>query len=581
MTISSDSDEYQQLAQLIPLNTLKEEAFEALIPYAQIQQIGKNEVIFNEGDVDHVNVYLLSGKVKLLTRNIEIDEVTDDGPAARFPVAHQIPRKYTAKTSTKSIIVKIDSRRLSEALADNEEPQVIEVEHVNEEQDSDWMTQLLQSRVMQHIPASNLQGVMMRMKEKQVAAGDIIIYEGDEGDYFYLLHRGEADVLILDKETGENNKVAVLKAGAAFGEDALLSNRPRSSTIKMNTDGILLCLSKEDFIELIKHPLSSAVNYEQAQAIIDKGGIWVDVRDHDSYEADHLPGSINLPHASLRFQIDSLDAEREYVIYSQTGTRALSSAYLFVEHGLQASTLQGGYDAINGELEKKAQSSSAEEHTRVSQDELTKLQKELAELKVLLTEKDQALSAAGETEQQLRQKLETSKTDSVDPKQIQQLENKNKKLEREMIGLTEQLESQEDSYDRLKQQFDKQEQEHKKHLNLRDIQIGEVKEQLTVLQLERDEAVNELDALRASTDTSKTNDDDPRLKQALNQIEQLEAVNSAITNERDNQKYELEELRNRLSLVNQEISELQLEISDLKGRLSESEQELPTGTSNS
>jgi len=581
MTISSDSDEYQQLAQLIPLNTLKEEAFEALIPYAQIQQIGKNEVIFNEGDVDHVNVYLLSGKVKLLTRNIEIDEVTDDGPAARFPVAHQIPRKYTAKTSTKSIIVKIDSRRLSEALADNEEPQVIEVEHVNEEQDSDWMTQLLQSRVMQHIPASNLQGVMMRMKEKQVAAGDIIIYEGDEGDYFYLLHRGEADVLILDKETGENNKVAVLKAGAAFGEDALLSNRPRSSTIKMNTDGILLCLSKEDFIELIKHPLSSAVNYEQAQAIIDKGGIWVDVRDHDSYEADHLPGSINLPHASLRFQIDSLDAEREYVIYSQTGTRALSSAYLFVEHGLQASTLQGGYDAINGELEKKAQSSSAEEHTRVSQDELTKLQKELAELKVLLTEKDQALSAAGETEQQLRQKLETSKTDSVDPKQIQQLENKNKKLEREMIGLTEQLESQEDSYDRLKQQFDKQEQEHKKHLNLRDIQIGEVKEQLTVLQLERDEAVNELDALHASKDTSKTNDDDPRLKQALNQIEQLEAVNSAITNERDNQKYELEELRNRLSLVNQEISELQLEISDLKGRLSESEQELPTGTSNS
>ena len=60
-----------------------------------------------------------------------------------------------------------------------------------------------------------------------------------------------------------------------------------------------------------------------------------------------------------------------------------------------------------------------------------------------------------------------------------------------------------------------------------------------------------------------------KLQQALNQVDQLEALNASITEDRDKQRLDLEEARNKLSLAVQENSDLQLEIADLKDRLAE------------
>ena len=588
MPITQQSEEYEQLSKLIPLNTLEPDAFNNLLGSIEVMKVNKNQLIFQEGDVDHVNVYLLEGELKLLANNTEIDRVNSTGPASRFPVAHQIPRKYAAKSVGNVTIARIDSRRLSEALAENEKPEIQVETHVQEsEDDADWMTQLLQSKVMQHIPAANLQGVMMRMQEMEVEEGDVIINEGDEGDFFYLLHRGEASVLVKDPQTGDNNEVAVLLPGSAFGEDALLSNSPRSSTVKMVTAGVLLKLSKDDFIELIKHPLSAAVSFEQAEQIIADGGVWVDVRDSANYDLEHLPGAINLPHLSLRFQLDSLDADRQYVIYSQSGTRAISSAYLFLERGIQASTLEGGYDAVNqsatstpaeaegSNLTAAAASalSTADNQNQIDNSELKALKAQLVQLQQQLADRDTELQSANQQISEMQSNLHAAGEQSIDPKALLQLENKNKKLEREIIGLTEQLESQEDSYETLREQHQRQEQEHKKHLRLRDLEIGEIKEQITVLQLERDEAIADLQMLQNQSNAGVNQ------SRKSAEVEELEALNASISNERDNQKYEIEDLRNQLSLAKQEVSELQLEISDLKGRLAENS--LSTGTNNS
>lgn len=591
MPVTADNTEYSQLSQLVPLNTLSEDTLKELLLKVDIEVIQKGDVLFREGDVDHVNVYLLSGRVGLYSGNSQVDLVEESSATSRFPIAHQLPRKFAAKALSRMDIVRIDSRILSEALAQNEKTESqVEVEIGEEGDDEDWMTQLLQSRVMQNIPAANLQGVMMRMQETVVSEGDIVIQEGDEGDYYYLLHRGQAIVLKAENDLEEPVEVARLNAGASFGEDALLSDRPRSSTVKMATDGILLRLSKDDFIELIKHPLSETVSFAEAQSILDEGGMWLDVRDADAYDNSHLPGAINMPYSTLRFQLPSLATDRPYVIYSQSGTRAIASAYLFLERGLQVSVLDGGYDRValdqpeadqapdSPVAEQLSESGSAvadtasQNLTTDAQEAVADLNTRLEELQKQLAQKDVLLAEAKDKFAKMADQA-PSESSGADSQEVAQLKKQNEKLQREIIGLTEQLESEEDVYDKLKQQYDALSSENKKHLQLRDADIASLKEQLTVMQLEKDQVEMDYEELLEkqgdSTIDSDSDGQSEKLQHALNQIDQLEALNASITEDRDNTRYELEEIRNQLSLLQQDHSELQLEISDLKGRLAE------------
>ncbi len=57
--------------------------------------------------------------------------------------------------------------------------------------DSDWMTTLLQTKAFHRIPPANLQAIFMRMQRAPYRAGEVVIKQGDEGDYFYAIVQGK------------------------------------------------------------------------------------------------------------------------------------------------------------------------------------------------------------------------------------------------------------------------------------------------------------------------------------------------------------------------------------------------------
>lgn len=61
--------------------------------------------------------------------------------------------------------------------------------------------------------------------------GDIIIKQGDVGDYFYLLHNGKVRFTVNDITVGETSE-----KGCSFGELALLYNCPRAATVIAEND---------------------------------------------------------------------------------------------------------------------------------------------------------------------------------------------------------------------------------------------------------------------------------------------------------------------------------------------------------
>lgn len=110
----------------------------------------------------------------------------------------------------------------------------------------------------------------------------------------------------------------------------------------MRTDGVLLKLSKQDFVELLKEPLLNIVDYAEAEQKVEQGAIWLDVRLPSEFEFDHLQSAINLPLHDLRKGLNLLDRQKVYITYCLTGRRSSAAAFILSQHGFNVFTLKGG-----------------------------------------------------------------------------------------------------------------------------------------------------------------------------------------------------------------------------------------------
>ena len=198
----------------------------------------------------------------------------------------------------------------------------------------------LQNGVFAKLPAANIEAMFKRLEPKNVETGQTIIAQGQEGDYYYLIQHGTAVVTRL-KDYREV-VLAEISDGAGFGEEALVSDNKRNATVTMKTDGQLLRLKKEDFVELLKAPIVSTVNMEKALQRVAKGAVWLDVRFETEYKYHHLEGALNAPLHELRSQIDWLDKTTEYIVYCQTGRRSSAAAFILAQYGINALVLQNG-----------------------------------------------------------------------------------------------------------------------------------------------------------------------------------------------------------------------------------------------
>ena len=170
----------------------------------------------------------------------------------------------------------------------------------------------------------------------------MIVHQGDEGDYFYVITNGRASVTRETPLNKEGIKLAELGAGDTFGEEALISEAKRNATVTMLMDGSLMRLGKDDFRTLLNEPMLNWVSSEKASEIIAGGGQWLDVRLPSEFQNYHPDDAVNIPLYFLRMRLSSLDQDKPYVVICDTGRRSSAAAYLLSERGYNASVLEGG-----------------------------------------------------------------------------------------------------------------------------------------------------------------------------------------------------------------------------------------------
>ena len=348
--MTSEQLDMNLLKKFSPLDGLKRDNLAALARKVQIRELSPQQLLFKEGDTEKRTIYIVSGSLELIDDQGKVEEIIEGGSdIARNPVAAIFPRRVTGRARNRVQYISIDSDLLDVMLTWDQTGsyEVSELKGETEDTGSDdWMTMLLQTKAFHKIPPANIQAIFMRMQQINYKAGDVVLKQGTEGDYFYVLTNGKC---LVTRETPLNKdgiKLAELAVGDTFGEEALISDAKRNATVTMTTDGAIMRLGKEDFKRLLNEPMLDWVSMTEAEEIIKNGGKWLDVRLPSEFENRHLDGAINIPLYFIRLKINTLDENVDYVLCCDTGRRSSAGAYILSERGYKANVLRDGINAV-------------------------------------------------------------------------------------------------------------------------------------------------------------------------------------------------------------------------------------------
>ncbi|MBT9555339.1 MAG: cyclic nucleotide-binding domain-containing protein [Myxococcales bacterium] len=100
---------------------------------------------------------------------------------------------------------------------------------------------------------------------RRIPASTVLCREGEHGDACFIIAAGEVEVRrrVLDSE----RTVALLTAGTLVGQLALVEPTPRSATLKLRTDGVILRLERSAFHQLLSATNPFAVKFQEQVAV--------------------------------------------------------------------------------------------------------------------------------------------------------------------------------------------------------------------------------------------------------------------------------------------------------------------------
>ena len=340
--------ESAQLKAFSPIDSLKKDNLAALAKKTKVREAQPGETLFREGDAEKRTFYVLTGTVELREGTHRAAKIVGGSEDARNPLSPKLPRRQTAIATSAVEYITIDSDLLDVMLTWDQTGSY-EVSELRGESagNDDWMTTLLQTKAFHKIPPANIQAIFMRLQQVNHKAGDVVIKQGDEGDFFYVITRGKCVVTRETPLNKEGIRLAELQVGDTFGEEALISEAKRNATVAMETDGSLMRLGKDDFRKLLNEPMLDWVDAAGAEKGIQEGGQWLDVRLPSEFEAYHNEGAINVPLYFIRLKLKTLDSSIKYVVCCDTGRRSSAGAFILNERGFQTYVLKGGLNRTN------------------------------------------------------------------------------------------------------------------------------------------------------------------------------------------------------------------------------------------
>ena len=107
--------------------------------------------------------------------------------------------------------------------------------------------ELARVELLAGLPGEILARLGERMERRQVAPGERVVTQGDDGDRFYVVLAG-----LLAAVQAERGARTVLRPGSYFGEVALLMGTERTATVEAITPATVASCDRATFDEIVR-----------------------------------------------------------------------------------------------------------------------------------------------------------------------------------------------------------------------------------------------------------------------------------------------------------------------------------------
>lgn len=353
----ADELDVTTLEKLEPMSSFGHPRLQELLGYCHVEAVPVGSDTGKLFAQSGKSIYLVDGEIELVYRDGNKVTIKAESEWARHPLGKRQPDIVSARALGLSKLLSIDEDLLDrmmtweqvsqhELAADAESRGTREADGdfaVNPQRlmrSSMFSADRLKNGPLAHLPMANVGELLRRIEAVTVRAKDVVVREGDEGDYYYILDNGRARV--TRHVGGVDLPLADLHEGDVFGEEALISGAKRNATVTMQSEGVLLRLGREDFMTLLKEPLLHKSSYEKAIQAVNRGAVWLDVRYPPEFRHDRLPGAMNVPLNGIRDAIGVLDRGKKYIACCQSGQRSAAAAFILAQAGYDVEVLDGG-----------------------------------------------------------------------------------------------------------------------------------------------------------------------------------------------------------------------------------------------
>ena len=111
------------------------------------------------------------------------------------------------------------------------------------------MKDITKVRLFKYLTPQEIDWMLVKWKTRTVQANTVIVKEGTTGDEMYIIESGRVEVFLTRGDVVL--LLSELQEASFFGEMALLTDKPRSATVKAKNECRLLVLKKKDFMDIV------------------------------------------------------------------------------------------------------------------------------------------------------------------------------------------------------------------------------------------------------------------------------------------------------------------------------------------
>ncbi|MCW5729879.1 MAG: cyclic nucleotide-binding domain-containing protein [Alphaproteobacteria bacterium] len=204
----------------------------------------KGDIIFRRNDYSNSFYTIVQGEVEVRVNPLDDSEVVVLRQGEFFGEMGLIAgRRRTATVVARqdAILVETQRRTMLKLIAS--------VASVKRQMDAIAIVRQIQTYIAPHTPVERLYDMASTAKLRRFKAGEILFSQGDAGDSVHLIRSGS--VTVSRRIGGRDVVLSYVASGNYVGEMALLTNAPRSATVRAAVATETVAIDGKAFVDLL------------------------------------------------------------------------------------------------------------------------------------------------------------------------------------------------------------------------------------------------------------------------------------------------------------------------------------------